>query len=125
MIDQFKVADYQTGGTFLRQGPQLQQRVQPSPQLPRQGGHTQLPAAAAAATSSPCRLRRHIPLQGTQTIRSVVRLMSGSFAVVCMEVCRRHITVQRLETGLPVAPLFPLLVIVYRLTHTLCPELNA
>ncbi len=51
--------------TFLRQGPQLQQSEQPSPQPPRQGGHTQQPDACACRTSSPCRLRRHIPLQRT------------------------------------------------------------
>lgn len=47
---------------FLRQGPQLQHETQPGPQLSRHGGHTQLPAAATATTSSPCRFRKHIPL---------------------------------------------------------------
>ena len=51
--------------TFLRQGPQLQHSEQPSPQPPRQGGHTQQPDPCACRTSSPCRLRRHIPLRRT------------------------------------------------------------
>ena len=56
-------------GTFLRQGPQLQHSEQPSPQPPRQGGHTQQPDACACRTSSPCRLRRHMPLRRTAQSR--------------------------------------------------------
>lgn len=47
---------------FLRHGPQLQHRRQPSPQVPRQVGQTQMPLASARTTSSPWRLRKHILL---------------------------------------------------------------
>ena len=50
--------------TALRQGPQLQQSLQPSPQEPRQRGHTHLPLASACRISSPCRFFRHSLLQG-------------------------------------------------------------
>ena len=46
--------------TFLRQGPQLQQMMQPAPQEPRQQGQTQQPLAAAASASSPWRFFRHL-----------------------------------------------------------------
>ena len=38
--------------TALRQGPQLQHTVQPSPQEPRQRGHTQQPLASACRCES-------------------------------------------------------------------------
>jgi hypothetical protein len=49
--------------TALRQGPQLQQVMQPSPQEPRQRGHSHLPLASACRMSSPCRFFRHSLLQ--------------------------------------------------------------
>jgi hypothetical protein len=49
--------------TFFLQGPQLQQVTQPAPQEPRQAGQCHWPPASASATSSPCRLRRHILLR--------------------------------------------------------------
>lgn len=50
--------------TALRHGPQLQQVVQPSPQEPRQRGHTHCPLASACAMSSPCRFFRQSLLRG-------------------------------------------------------------
>lgn len=56
--------------TFLRQGPQLQHNLQPSPQEPRHPGHTQQLLRSAAETSSPCRLCRHILLHEGWVARS-------------------------------------------------------